>query len=338
MKVSVALISRVTHIDTAMVAETLQRESEPFVPREILRSWNVQPATMERLERLERFDLMGITKGFVNKGRQFSPEQVWPIQDHFGKADLEIAILLEKEFKRFVALTMLRPKNIYAPSGPVDMYWHFFVLHTREYENFCGAIWGLSPEEVDHEEAPSRSVQGGVFPSIVPHSVLSEIDTNANRALNRLASYDLSFATEELVDKKRRFSPEQVWPIKAHFGKADKEVARLLEAEFKKFVALTLIQPGIVLAPSGPVDMYWHFLILHTRQYRRFCHEIWGRFQHHPRGSSEDEGAASDALMHHQPVTIEAETNSFCQILSLYEKIFGPADSQVWQPPDQPIE
>lgn len=286
---------------------------------------------------MERFDLGNITKNFINKGRQFSPEQVWPIQDHFGKADLETAILLEREFKRFVALTMLKPKNIYAPSGPVDMYWHFFVLHTREYENFCGAIWGLSPEEVDHDEVRPPTVQRSKSSSIIPDSVLSGIGSNQVSALNRLASYDLSFATEELVDKKRKFSPEQVWPIKAHFGKADTEVARLLETEFKRFVALTLIQPGIVFAPSGPVDMYWHFLILHTRQYRHFCHEIWGHFQHHPRGSSEDERGASDALMHHQPMTFEEETESFSQILNLYERIFGPADSLVWHHPGKPI-
>ncbi len=287
---------------------------------------------------MEQFDLGKITANFINKGRQFSPEQVWPIQDHFGKADLEIATVLEREFKRFVALTMLKPKNIYAPSGPVDMYWHFFVLHTREYEGFCSSIWGLSPDEVDHEEVSKPTVQTGRLSSIVPDSLLGTIDPSTKSALNRLASYDLAFATDELIDKKRKFSPEQVWPIKAHFGKADLEVARILEAEFKRFVALTLIQPGIVFAPSGPVDMYWHFLILHTKQYRHFCHHIWGHFQHHPRGSSTSERIVPGALLHHQPMTIEEEAQSFHHILDLYERIFGTADSLVWHPPGNPIK
>ncbi len=48
----------------------------------------------------------------------------------------------KKNLKRFVAITLLRPEKINAPSGPVDMYWHFFILHTQEYRDFCKKIWG----------------------------------------------------------------------------------------------------------------------------------------------------------------------------------------------------
>jgi hypothetical protein len=63
------------------------------------------------------------------------------------------------------------------------------------------------------------------------------------------------------------------------FGKADHEIARLLEEEFKKFVILTLIKPGVAHAPPGAVDMYWHFFILHSEQYSAFCEEVWGNFK-----------------------------------------------------------
>lgn len=123
--------------------------------------------------------------------------------------------------------------------------------------------------------------------SIVSHNILEELKVGVvtRQRLSLLEHYDLSKVTSQLIDKGPRFSPEQIWPLRQYFGKADLELACTLEREFKRFVALTLIRPGHVYAPSGPVDMYWHFLILHTEDYRDFCNQIWGAFQHHPRGS-----------------------------------------------------
>jgi hypothetical protein len=59
-----------------------------------------------------------------------------------GKVDKRVANRLELEFKRFIVLTILRPTKRNAPSGPVDMFWHFFVLHTPDYVKFCKTIWG----------------------------------------------------------------------------------------------------------------------------------------------------------------------------------------------------
>ncbi len=99
----------------------------------------------KRLLALEEYDLSEITNNFTDdshqEGRIFAKEQIYPIKLHFGKADLEIAKMLELEFKRFVALTIIFPKETQAPSGPVDMYWHFFILHTAKYREFCQAIW-----------------------------------------------------------------------------------------------------------------------------------------------------------------------------------------------------
>lgn len=115
--------------------------------------------------------------------------------------------------------------------------------------------------------------------TIVPSSTTG-IPPETLAKLRALERYDLSFLTDafndRLIREGRTFSTEQIYPILKHFGKADEELARRLETEFKRFVAITLVQPGIVHAPSGPVDMYWHFFILHTRQYRQFCAEIWG--------------------------------------------------------------
>jgi hypothetical protein len=113
------------------------------------------------------------------------------------------------------------------------------------------------------------------------------ISEEVSRKIDDVNNYDFSFLTNEFNDNQiragRPFSVEQVYPIMNRFGKADFEVARMLEEEFKKFVILTLIEPGIAHAPPGAVDMYWHFFILHTEQYIQFSESIWGNFQGDPK-------------------------------------------------------
>jgi hypothetical protein len=118
-----------------------------------------------------------------------------------------------------------------------------------------------------------------------------------------------------LLEEGRLFSIEQLIPILLHFAQSDpavKDIARsailpwlsdvpyiqqksnlseefvsqacdrmkhivdILAEEFRRFVAISLVEPDQVHAPSGPVDMFWHFLILHTVQYNKFCEEVWG--------------------------------------------------------------
>ncbi|WP_274916956.1 hypothetical protein [Streptomyces sp. WZ-12] len=50
-------------------------------------------------------------------------------------------IPLIEEFRQFVALSMIYPKESNAPSGPVDMVWHAFLLHPEHYEDFSNRIW-----------------------------------------------------------------------------------------------------------------------------------------------------------------------------------------------------
>jgi hypothetical protein len=57
------------------------------------------------------------------------------------------AIPLIEEFRTYVALSMLYPKEHNAPSGPVDMVWHGFMLATEQYEEFSRKVW-LGAEHV----------------------------------------------------------------------------------------------------------------------------------------------------------------------------------------------
>jgi len=231
--------------------------------------FSVSDNVADRIKRIELYDLDFVSQNFIDKGRRFSPEQVWPIKIHFGKADYSLAKKLEWEFKKFAALSITKPGKVYAPSGPVDMFWHFFVLHTRQYAHFCREIWCSISEShnasIEHSETSSGSqVQEIVISdiNIIPDSAKKDLSPQVLKQLSILESYDLSEITENLIDRGRLFAPEQVWPIKAHFERADIYVARILEREFKRFVALTLISPGITFGIAGPVDMYWHFLIL----------------------------------------------------------------------------
>lgn len=72
-------------------------------------------------------------------------------RDYFFK---NYAIPLIEEFRQFVALSMLYPDEHNAPSGPIDMIWHAFILNSEEYEDFGSRIWlGTHvPPEVPEED------------------------------------------------------------------------------------------------------------------------------------------------------------------------------------------
>lgn len=55
------------------------------------------------------------------------------------------AIPLIEEFREFVAICMMYPEKNNAPSGPIDMVWHSFILHTEEYWKFGEKIWKKAP-------------------------------------------------------------------------------------------------------------------------------------------------------------------------------------------------
>jgi hypothetical protein len=65
------------------------------------------------------------------------------------------AIPLIEEFRQFVALCMIYPEEHNAPSGPIDMVWHSFILNTEEYWDFGRKIWLGAPHmppEVPEEQ------------------------------------------------------------------------------------------------------------------------------------------------------------------------------------------
>ncbi|ACP35708.1 conserved hypothetical protein [Sulfolobus islandicus L.S.2.15] len=255
----------------------------------------------ERLEILEAYDLSHITSNFIWKGRRFSPEQVWPLKIYYGRADREFAEKIEKEFRRFIALTLIFPKTLFTAPAPVDLYWHFLILHTKEYEKFSKSVWGIprhgyvSLKKLLNNDDNSFRLRFNSKPSnvneitILPKKVLESLDDSTLYRILMLERLDLSPISEGLLHSIDEFKvvPEQRYPLIAHFGKIDNEIVKRIELEFKKWMALNIAYSRKELyyaAPSGVVDMYFHLFILHTILYKQFCEMFFGRFIHHPLG------------------------------------------------------
>ena len=127
----------------------------------------------------------------------------------------------------------------------------------------------------------------------------------------------MSFVTERLVDNYSLplEAPEQVAYLKQLFDKVDKNLAKKIEKEFKKWISLIIIYPNSDFVPSRPVDMFWHYLTLHTIQYEQFCKHIFGKFIHHVGASKE----GIDYIQQRKDVTLEKLAN-----------LYGILDQGIW--------
>jgi hypothetical protein len=142
--------------------------SEKFTIGESTRErFKVTETTLKQIQAIGDYDLSQITDALnddlIRTGRAYSCEQAYPLIVRFGKADKRLAQRLEDEFKRFCILTLLKPGVPHAPAGAVDMYWHFFILHTIQYVEFCEQTWGDfrgDPRFRDHFPSTNETRQG----------------------------------------------------------------------------------------------------------------------------------------------------------------------------------
>ena len=88
------------------------------------------------------------------------------------------------------------------------------------------------------------------------------------------------------------------------------------EQEYRRFLDLKVLYPGVSLVPSKIVDKIWHAHILDTKSYREDCQLVFGKFMDHfPYfGIYGKEDYAS-------------LQSSFSKTVSLYEKHYGPYPS-----------
>lgn len=133
----------------------------------------------------------------------------------------------------------------------------------------------------------------------------------ANEALKRLVTrLDLTNIRLKLADREegKGYSDEHL---------------DLMEAEYRKFLALHLMYPDADIVPCQLVDEIWHQHILDTIAYRADCEVVFGRFlDHFPyfgmRGN-EDAQALIDA---------------YEDTLERYEAAFGAMPDGTWRGSD----
>lgn len=74
----------------------------------------------------------------------------------------------------------------------------------------------------------------------------------------------------------------------------DHHMAARIMDQALAFLAACAHNHGDPLAPSEAVDVGWHTFLLHTREYREFCHRIAGRFLDHVPTEDGDPAAHGD--------------------------------------------
>lgn len=90
----------------------------------------------------------------------------------------------------------------------------------------------------------------------------------------------------------------------------------MAELEYRRFLNLKLLYPGVSFVPSKLLDKVWHAHILDTRAYREDCMKVFGRFiDHYPYFGIYGKEDYANLV------------NAFEETIAMYEKHFGPYPS-----------
>ena len=81
-------------------------------------------------------------------------------------------------------------------------------------------------------------------------------------------SYEIDDLVEQMVEEMSLTHPQ----------------AELLFEDTKKFLLIAFLNPDKRCGPSPAIDACWHRFILHTREYMRFCDQMFGTYIHHRPG------------------------------------------------------
>lgn len=130
---------------------------------------------------------------------------------------------------------------------------------------------------------------------------------SASDALRRLEVLDLDMIRKKLAD------PDEG----KGWSSAELDLA---EREYRRFLALHLMYPGMAIVPCSFVDEVWHAHILDTQAYGPDCQAVFGFFLHHfPYFGMRDEQDAVDL------------STAYDMTLNRYEDAFGEPAAQAWQ-------
>lgn len=81
----------------------------------------------------------------------------------------------------------------------------------------------------------------------------------------KILGHDLSIVTRTFAERNPHYADQ----------------ANDLEIECKRFMYLATVAPNLDLAPTKPIDDYWHQFVLFTEEYEEFCVKFSGYFVHH---------------------------------------------------------
>lgn len=99
-------------------------------------------------------------------------------------------------------------------------------------------------------------------------------------------------------------------------AKLSREEGDLAELEYRRFLTLKRLYPGVDFVPNKLVDEFWHAHILDTKSYHADCAAVFGYYLHHyPYFGIHD---ANDR---------QALENAFGETQRIYERHFGPYPS-----------
>jgi hypothetical protein len=89
---------------------------------------NIDPAHVATLRAAEQFDFSRVAAVLTATRAQFIPAE-------------EVDTVV-RDLKRFLSLSLLVPDPDFdfVPSFKIDLAWHEFILHTRDYTEFCDAL------------------------------------------------------------------------------------------------------------------------------------------------------------------------------------------------------
>ncbi|HEX9680976.1 MAG TPA: hypothetical protein VGA32_05950, partial [Anaerolineales bacterium] len=107
-------------------------------PLGVSSSLSLSPEQREMLVALELADLWFVAERLERKGLLAADEIPESI----------------REFKRYLALVGLGHRGLAMASPKIDEVWHAFILFTREYADFCQAVFG---EFIHHVPRTSRT-------------------------------------------------------------------------------------------------------------------------------------------------------------------------------------
>ncbi len=104
---------------------------------------------------------------------------IWRLIEQEGLEE-EDARMLRVEFLRFFSLAFMTDQVI-SPSPLVDKFWHAFILHTRDYDEFCKKHLGhfFHHEPRDHTKKNDKA--GNPAPGIFTKQMIEKTYPNFNQ-------------------------------------------------------------------------------------------------------------------------------------------------------------